>query len=306
VRAWPLVVSACGRLAFEPHGDALVADSDSATGVDAPIACTWSAFSTPAALPGPVQSPVDDWCPTPTVGGLQIFMHTYRASTHGQLFSATRTATNLPFGMATNVAELTTGTSQQFDPTLTGDGLDIIYSDDMAGPFHLYEAMRSSATGKFGTPVALAAINSTTTDWDAFLSDDGLRLMFTSQRNSGQYEIFETKRVAIGSQFDTPVLHSELTVAGTAQSSPTLSADWLDIYFASNRPGGPGKYDMYTAHRPALDQPFGVVTLVPELSSPLDDLCARLAVDGSTIYLNYSANTSGGNADLDSATRTCQ
>jgi hypothetical protein len=64
--------------------------------------------------------------------------------------------------------------------------------------------------------------------------------------------------------------------------------------------------DIYTAHRPALDQPFSTPVLVPELSSARDDNGVRLSRDGKTMYLNYDTLTSGGaNADLYSATRTC-
>src|SRR5690242_15122042 len=122
-----LLVAGCGRLAFDPRSDA----GGDARQPDAPpdAPCVWSPFATPAALPGPIQSPADDWCPTPTIGGLQIFMHSYRAGSFGQLFFATRASTSDAFGAASNVTELTTGTSQQFDPTLTGDGLRIIYAD---------------------------------------------------------------------------------------------------------------------------------------------------------------------------------
>ncbi len=37
----------------------------------------------------------------------------------------------------------------------------------------------------------------------------------------------------------------------------------------------------------------------------MDDVCLRLIPDGTAVYLNYDAITSGGNADLDIATRTC-
>jgi hypothetical protein len=311
VRRALLLLAACGRFGFGPHGDAagdVLGDTGKQPDTPPDAPCVWSAFSTPTALPPAVQSAADDWCPTPTADGLQLFMHTYRAGSFAELFVASRSSTTAAFGAATNVAELTTGTSQQFNPTLTGDGLHIIYADDKPGmgSFDLYEAVRATSASQFGTPVALAVLNTAATDWNPFVSSDGLRVMYTSNGATGNDQIYEATRNAVGDAFSSPKLHGELTVAGTNQWTPTLTADWLDIYFASTRTGGPGGYDIYTAHRSSVDQPFGAATLVPQLSSSLDDVCPRLTTDSTTMYMSYSAKTSGGgNADLDAATRTC-
>jgi Tol biopolymer transport system component len=308
VRGALLLLAACGRFGFGPQGDAAGDTAGDGKQPDAPpdAPCAWSAFSTPTALPPAVQSAVDDWCPTPTADGLQLFMHTYRGGSFAQLWFAKRTSTTSAFGGAAQVTELTTGTSQQFNPTLTGDGLHLIYSDDKAGSFDLYEAVRATPASQFGTPVVLAALNDPTgTDWNGFVSSDGLRLMYTSNRTTGFDVIYETTRNAVGDAFGAPTVHGELTVASTNQWTPTLTADGLDIYFASTRTGGPGGFDIYTAHRANLDQPFGAATLVPALSSAMDDVCPRLTPDGTTMYMDYNANTSGGNADLMSATRSC-
>ena len=303
-----MIAAGCGRVAFDPHGDAGSAGSADAAR-DAAPPCTWTAFSAPARLPGPIQSAIDDWLPTPTDGGLEMFMHTYRAGTLAEIWAASRPATNVDFGAASQVSELTTGTSQQFDPTLTGDALRIIYADNMGNTFHLYEATRASPTGTFGAAVELANVNSGTAalDWNPFVSADGLRLVFTSQRAGNSIDqIYESTRPSLAAAFAAPTRHDELAVAGHNQWTPTLSADGLDIFYASDQTGGPGNYDVYTAHRPALASPFGPASLVPELSSSGDDIGMRLTSDSTTIYFNYNAITAGGgNADLYVATRAC-
>jgi hypothetical protein len=50
---------------------------------------------------------------------------------------------------------------------------------------------------------------------------------------------------------------------------------------------------------------FQTPVRVPELSSATDDTGYRLTPDGTRMYLNYGALTSGGNADIFVATRTC-
>jgi hypothetical protein len=88
--------------------------------------------------------------------------------------------------------------------------------------------------------------------------------------------------------------------------APALSTDGLEIFFASNRPGGKGGFDVYTSRRPALDQPFAPPTVVTEVNSALDDVGPRISSDGTTLYLNYDSITAGGgDADMWTATRSC-
>jgi hypothetical protein len=134
----------------------------------------------------------------------------------------------------------------------------------------------------------------------AFVSGDGLRLMWSRNIGSGE-QIVESTRQDLASSFSAPVVHTEL---GMPLWSPTFSQDGLELFYGFVETGGIA-FDIYTARRSALDQPFGNVARVPELSSLRDDTGAHLTPDGKTIYLNYDAVTSGGNAEMYISTRTC-
>jgi Tol biopolymer transport system component len=310
-----VAAAGCGRFGFARVGvddaasDGALDDAiDDASDGKPDAACTWTAFSMPAPLPGPIQSTTDDWSPAPTLGELQVFFHSYRSSSLGRIWMAARASRADPYGAATMVSELVNSTSQQFAPTLTGDGLRIIYADNAPGNFNLYEAVRTSPTGPFQAPQLIAGVNfaPTTQENFPFVSADGLRLVWSSNRNGANSTIYEATRPDLSSGFGTPSRRAELEVAGSNLASPTLSHDGLDIYFSSDRPGGSGGYDIYTARRPALDQPFGPVTRVVELSSARDDGGVDLTPDGATMYLNYDAMfAGGGNAELSTATRVC-
>jgi hypothetical protein len=294
VRAAALfVIAACGRIDFDGK-----APRDAALDT----ACTFGAFSTPAPLPAVLQSTDDDWAATPTLGGKQLFFFSYRAGGAGSSDIWQSTQAGGAFGTPVRVAELDTPGSETA-MTLTDDALDIVFGRDG----DLYEATRPSAGGMFGAATALA-INSTTADGDPFLSADGLRLVFASSRigpDQHGLDLFETTRPARTAEFAMPVELHELN-SDNDDSSPTLSADGLEIFFASRRPSVTSPADIYTARRPAIDQPFGAPVVVPELSSTRDDVLPRLSRDGATIYLNYNTVTQGGaNADLDSAVRSC-
>jgi hypothetical protein len=288
-----LVIAACGRIGFD-------AASPDAGSPDA--ACTFGPFSTPAPLPAALQSTDDDWAPTPTNGGREIYFFSFRAGGAGGSDVWRATQTGGTFGAPIRVAELDTAGNEGVT-TLTDDALDIVFDRDG----DMFEATRASDSVPWGPATALA-INSASADGDPFLSADGLRLVFSSSRigpDQHGLDLFETTRTSRDAPFATPVELHELDTDGD-DFSPTLSADGLEIFFASRRPTTASQADIYSARRPTLDQPFGTPAIVPELSSPRDDVLPRLSRDGTTIYLNYNTLAMGGaNADLDGAGRSC-
>jgi hypothetical protein len=296
-----LACCGCGRFGFDPvagpAGDASDARTADAHAYDAPPTCpSWSPFSTPQLLPPIVQSTEDDWMGTPTLGNTLFYFYSYRSSTmgYGDIYS-----TPMPFATPTSVTELNTQLDER-QPTLPDDTLEIIFAraDIIALTIHLMSATRSAPGDTFSTPVQMPVVNSPGHDFAPWVSFDGLRFIFMSDR-SGQSLLYETTRTDRALAFDPPVVHPELGVL----DSPTMSADALDIWFAA--PVG-SQDDVFTAHRTAVDQPFGAPVAVPELSSPGDDLELRLTPDGTTMYFNYNCYASGGmNADLYVATRTC-
>ena len=74
-------------------------------------------------------------------------------------------------------------------------------------------------------------------------------------------------------------------------TDPSISADGLDIVFASRRLGGPGLTDLYRANRASRTQPFNPPVLIAELSTPLADQAAEISGDALTIYLKVTNAT---------------
>jgi serine/threonine protein kinase len=76
------------------------------------------------------------------------------------------------------------------------------------------------------------------------------------------------------------------------EMTPFLSADGLQLYFASNRPGGEGDSDLYIATRPAIDQRFGMpIRLEGAINSSALDSAPSLTADGLTMAFH---STRGG------------
>ncbi|HEX3760869.1 MAG TPA: hypothetical protein VHW23_19360 [Kofleriaceae bacterium] len=262
--------------------------------------------------PGQVNGSSDDWGPAPSVGETQVFFNSYRSGPAAKLWFSTRAAKTDPFGAAAPVTPTDVQGAEQICPTLTEDGLELIYADNQLKGYKLYVSRRASTTAVFPAGTELAIVNDPSTTVDdsyPFVSADGLDLVWSSTRARGVEQLWEARRSDRAANFGTP---HQLVSDNASDRSPSLSPDRLDIYFSSTRTGGPGGFDIFVAHRPALDQPFGPATLIPELSSSLDDMAPRLTPDGATMYLDYNALTTGAkggiNADIDIATRTrtCQ
>ena len=85
--------------------------------------------------------------------------------------------------------------------------------------------------------------------------------------------------------FSAPVNLSEIN-SDVMDRDPCLSADGLEIFFVSARPGGVSDWDIWRATRSDTDSPFGSPENVSELNSPGADGRPYLSRDGLTIYFH--------------------
>lgn len=97
----------------------------------------------------------------------------------------------------------------------------------------------------------------------------------------------------------TPVRIEELTTDHTDQD-PAFDGTLLTIVFASNRPGGAGGNDLWTATRRSLAKPFENIAPITELDTAFEELHPWLSPDGQTIYFESDCTGLG---DIYMATR---
>ena len=95
--------------------------------------------------------------------------------------------------------------------------------------------------------------------------------------------------------YQTPV-HLPASINTPAfEGGPSLSADGLDLYFVSARPGalgGPGDQDIYVTRRRGPNDEWGTPERVPPpISSPLFDITPSISPDGLTLY--FGSNRPG-------------
>ncbi len=98
--------------------------------------------------------------------------------------------------------------------------------------------------------------------------------------------------------YDTPVHLSPLINTPGFEGKPSLSADGLELYFVSDRPGalgGPGDQDIYVSRRASTQEDWGAPERVPPpISSPFFDITPSISLDGLALY--FASNRPGPNS----------
>jgi hypothetical protein len=97
---------------------------------------------------------------------------------------------------------------------------------------------------------------------------------------------------ALGPELDAPPSGSfgtpqPITILDSTlnDADPTLTADQLEMYFSSNRPGGLGQTDIYRSVRANITAPWGGPDPVSELSSTGYDDSPEVSGDGLTLWM---------------------
>jgi hypothetical protein len=86
--------------------------------------------------------------------------------------------------------------------------------------------------------------------------------------------------------------------------SPSLTADGLRIYFYSDRAGGSGGYDIWTAVRASWATPFSAPVPVAELDTASADRDPHVSADGLVMFFASDRPGGVGSNDIWVATRT--
>lgn len=115
--------------------------------------------------------------------------------------------------------------------------------------------------------------------------------------------------------FSTPEpLPSPINLSNTLSATPWLSADGLTLYFASDRPGGYGKFDLWVATRNSANDNWGEpANLGSNVNTSAPEAMPCLSSDGLTLYFGDGnpfgwppRNGTPGNFQIWTATRATQ
>lgn len=151
------------------------------------------AWATPVLVPE-LNSSADD-IPRPTAdAGLRMPLGSRRDGDEYQTYIATRSASGSAFTSPVLLTALALEGSNTADAFLTADGAGILFVHATDDKGDLFFAERTGPL-EFGTPSPISSLNTDADERDPWLSPDGTRLYFASDRD-GALKIYSAMRIA--------------------------------------------------------------------------------------------------------------
>jgi serine/threonine protein kinase len=135
---------------------------------------------------------------------------------------------------------------------------------------------------------------------------DGLEMYMASNRPGGYGHLDIWKRIRPSAQqpWSEPIHLGEPLNTPFYDGTPSLSADGLELYIPSDRPGTAGSGDLWVATRAGFSDPWSIpVNLGPIVNSPVFDGAPCLSADGLSLYFESTRSGGQGADDLWITTR---
>jgi len=152
-------------------------------------------------------------------------------------------------------------------------------------------AQVADADFAFGTSTNLGPkVNSPAFEGSPDISRDGLSLFFDAYSRPGgpgDWDLWVTTRDATNGDWGEAVPLPLPINSSYADAGPTISADGLSLFFASNRPGGCGGFDLWVTTRKTAEDPWEPpLNLGYLVNSLADENHASISADGLSLYFD--------------------
>lgn len=254
-----------------------------------------------AALEIGVNSPQADGCPIESPNGLSLYIASTRPGAVGGLtdlndiWVAHRARKDAPWSEPAHLPQPVNSAASDFCPTpLNGKGLLFVSTRAVPGACgagDMYRTRNNPAHG-WEVPVNLGC-NATGVgpnfaggEFSPSLVEtaEGVLLYFSSTGLDGlDQDIYVSRQRADGT-FAPATAVDELNTTANDQM-PNVSRDGLEIVFSSDKAGGFGGMDVYTAHRASTADPWSVpVNVGSNVNTVASETRASLSGDGERLH----------------------
>jgi RHS repeat-associated protein len=234
-----------------------------------------------------------------------------KASTDYDIYVTTRNSTSEPFVALSPVDPV----NSPFDdraPWISDDGLRLYFwtkNTGWPGSGNLMMSSRNTIAEAFGAPEEVEDVNSSASDEDPFLLRDEKTLFFTSDRPTGDRDLWIATRSALTEPFSlTNTVKIPETAGGVntpnefeEERRPILTPDGLTLYFHSDREGWNADHngDIFIAKRSSPTAAFGTPSLVEGVNYSGREFPVALSKDSCTLYFASNRDTgAGGSMDF--------
>jgi len=262
-----------------------------------------------------------DGCPAPSKDGLTLYMASNRPGGQGGLdiWASYRESADDPFGAPVNLGPPVNTAADEFCPTPLTNGHDLLFVSTKAGGCggsDIYIAREHPKKG-WETPEHLGCgVNSAGDEASPFFvaEEGGGALYFSSTRAggfaadppgavTGDADIYASP-VSEDGTVGSPVLVSGVNTSAN-DFRPNVRRDGLEIFFDSNRGGGFGGLDIWSATRETTTDAWSVpVNLGANVNSLGNETRPYLSWGGTTLYFGTTRAGVEGAGDIFFTTRT--
>jgi outer membrane protein OmpA-like peptidoglycan-associated protein/tetratricopeptide (TPR) repeat protein len=197
-----------------------------------------------------------------------------------------------------NLGDSINAAALEYFPSLTIDGSKMIFTRRVNNDEDFYES--NFIDGKWSKAKPLAGkVNTNLNEGAQNISQDGQWIIFTGcnypegQGSCDLYISYKTKNGWSEAENLGPMVNTDFW-----ESSPSLSPDKRDLYFASSISGGLGGRDIWVTHRLLTGKWSRPVNLGPAVNTSGDESCPFMHADNQTLYFNSNGQPGYGTTDL--------
>jgi Tol biopolymer transport system component len=240
-----------------------------------------------------VNSPFFEGSPTVSANDKTLFFTSNRVDGQEDLFVSTRQRRKDPWGEAVNLGPpVNTPTANENGLRLSLDGKAVYFSSNRPGGLgrsDLYVATRKSKNHPWSAARNLGPlINTELFEGFPTPSADHTTLYFNRSTtfDSPDSDIWVTTRSNRDEPWGIPERLAEPINGPSIDVAPSISADGLTLYFASQRPGNIGFLDIWVARRTTTSSPWGPPeNLGPNVNTPFAvTLAPFISANGRRLY----------------------
>jgi len=202
------------------------------------------------------------------------------------------------FGKAVNLGPTVNSSVSEAVPVVSADGLELYFvGGPMSDAGDIMMSKRASVEDPWGTPIPLRQFNTAHQEcWDCVgsISSDGLTLYL--ELPNGQWpDLYTATRPTKDAPWGRPVgMGPVLNRLDTGEAGPVVSADGLELFFYSIRPGASGECDIYVSTRATVADPWGPpANLGPTINSTQQDFSRAISPDGLILFLIWATRDGG-------------
>lgn len=197
-------------------------------------------------------------------------------------FAAKAVANPVPFQL-TNLGPNINTDGQEYLPTFSADGEMLVFTKRVNGQEDFYYSEKTEDGWTPANPIV--SLNTPLNEGAQSLSGDGRLLIFTScagGMSGGSCDLYFSEYKNLKWTRPSPLPGKVNTKYW--ESQPSLSTDGRTLYFASDRPGGIGRRDIWKSEQQKDGNWSAPVNLGPKVNTPDQDQCPFLHADGQTLY----------------------